>query len=127
MNALQISVALAIVGTASVVGGVFFRAIAPSIARRWPGGALDKFVAFMLLLCNDVAGAVLSAQAGKSVVSPLIKADTATELQMAKNGYVTYYEVSSGIGRDGAILPLWDDLPPIKKAAWLAATSKVPQ
>lgn len=125
MATLDVALLLSAALTASVVGGFFFRFVGGIAAKRFPGGTLDKVCAFMLALCNDVAGAAASAAQGKSVLSPQVIGDNEQLAAIAKAGYHVYRAASDGIARDGSPLPVWDELPVAKQDAYIAAAAKI--
>ncbi len=124
MSTFDIATILSVGLTLSVVGGFFFRFVGSIAAKRDPSSALSKACAFMVALCNDVAGAAVSASQGKSVLSPQVVGDRDTLVTIAQGAYRTYWLMSDGIARDGSPLPVWEDLPVMKQEAYIAAAAK---
>lgn len=124
MTTIDITAILAIGLTASVAGGFFFRFVGAIAAKHNPTSALSKVCAFMVALCNDVAGAAVSASQGKSVLSPQVVGDHETLVTIAQGAYRTYWLMSDGTARDGTPLPVWEDLPVLKQDAYIAAAAK---
>lgn len=109
---------------ACVMGALgLLRAVAPAVARRWPGSILDQTIAFLLRAGSDWLGAVFSLALRQGVSGALVP--TSDEAAMAQRAYEAYAIAVRWTTYTGDTMKPWADLPEDAKVGWVAIVKAI--
>src|SRR5262245_4181882 len=111
------SLSWTIVGVLLIVYVLLRVAIAPAIAKRWPGSWADVSCAFVLRVGPDVLGALIGLLRGQGTATALVPAaDPAAPEARARLAYEASGRIVGSKTYPGGPMAQWIALPPETKA-----------